>query len=57
MSAALMLWAFAAAVLILMFVVGFRLLAVGLRLLVWMFTTTAGWITFGVLLVIYIFFW
>lgn len=57
MSAALMLWSFAAVVLVLMLVVGFRLVVGGLRLAVWMISTKAGWITAGILFVAYLLFW
>lgn len=57
MTAALALWAFAAAVLVLMLVVGVRLVVGGIRLGVWMISTKAGWITAGVLFVAYLLFW
>lgn len=57
MTAALTLWAFAAAVLVLMLVVGFRLAIGGVRLAIWMLSTKAGWITAGILFVAYLLFW
>lgn len=57
MTAALTLWAFAAAVLVLMLVVGFRLAIGGVRLAIWMISTKAGWVTAGILFVAYLLFW
>lgn len=57
MTAALALWAFAAAVLVLMLVVGFRLAIGGVHLALWMISTKAGWITAGILFAAYLLFW
>lgn len=57
MTAALALWSFAAAIFVLMLVVGFRLVIFGIRVGWWMISTKTGWITAAILFVSYLLFW
>jgi hypothetical protein len=57
MYAALNLIFLAGIAALLLLVLGTRLAVGGVRLVVWMFTTTAGWVVTGVLLLAYIFLW